>query len=674
MRASHDSFTLIPTRLQMAMMLAISGIIMTPKALADESKANQTRLDKVTVTAQKSEETLIKVPQSITVLTGEELESQALDTLQDIAKRVPSMMLPSTGLTGLNPASMRGINAGVVSFSTALPMYIDGIPILNPVGYESTLIDIEQMEVLRGPQGSLYGRNAEVGAINITSRKPDNDVRAGVLVEVGERNKRKLQVKGSAPLVKDTLYFSIAGDTTSQDGFIDNTFKNEKANDTRQDNARAQLRWTPTPKTDIMLTGNYLKHDDGGQSTGLPTQPKHEVRSNEDTYNRSKATSYALNIAHQFENDLKLTAITAQRSWQDDVNSDFDLTEMPMVRFDKYHQFNRLSQEVRLENTLGEHNWMAGIYADQDDNKLRFDRYTGMGTFKSHSDQDGHVEAVFTHWNFKLSEPLNLQVGARYEQNSQTLKNKQTQKKYDGDWSHTSPKLSLSYEQGASTTYVTVAEGFRAGGFNAFSPAGKEEYDEETLWSYEIGSKASLFNNVLDVSAALYYMDINDMQVQENTDSSNVFISNAAKATSYGAEVEFKAFLDNWMLFGHAAFNESKFDQFKDSLGDYKGNTTPYAPKHTFNLGVRYDSPQNWYGQAEVQGVGEYYLAKSNDHKQSAYQLVNMMVGYEYKQWNGALYAKNLFDTEYDIKGYFNGTRTIYNPPREVGLRLSYNL
>lgn len=659
-----------PHAITWAMILAFSG-----QAIAEEStEPHKSRLETIKVTSQKTEETLLKVPQSLTVITGGEIEQQGINTLEDVAGRVPSMLLPSTGLAGMSKPTMRGLNAGIISFTTALPIYIDGIPVLNPVGYEAALIDIEQIEVLRGPQGTFYGRNAEVGAMTITSRKPDNEAWGNALVELGQRNKRKLQLKASTPLIKDTLYISLAGDTTSQDGNIKNTFKNEQENDRHVDNFRAQLRWTPTPKTDINLTANALKHDGGGLSTGLMSAPDEEVRSNEDTYNRSKSSSFSLSVEHEFENQMKLTSVTAQRTWEDDVNTDFDLTEMPMSQVNKYHEFNRLSQEIRLENKLGDHYWMAGLYADVDDNLIGFNSNSlMMGSLVSQNDWNGHVEALFTHWDFKLSEPLHLQVGARHEKNSQTLKNRITKVKYEGDWSHTSPKVSLSYTEGSTTSYMTVAEGFRSGGFNTLAPTGKEKYDEETLWSYELGAKSSFFNNKLDLSASVYYMDIDNMQVQENQNVTTIFISNAAKATSIGAEAEFKAYLDNWQLFGHLALNETKFDEFQDNLGNYKNNYAPYAPKHTFNLGVRYEDPKNWYGQVEVQGVGDFYIAKQNNYKQDAYQLVNAMLGYEYKQLNAALYARNLFDANYDIEGEFNGTQRNYNPPRELGVRLSYD-
>lgn len=170
------------------------------------NNAQPTKLSAITVSAQKQEQKLIEVPQSVTVVSGEEIETQALDTLEDVAPRVPNLLLPPSGQSGLVAPTMRGINAGIISFSTALPMYIDGVPVLRAQGFESTLIDIDRIEVLRGSQGTLYGRNAEVGAINIFSRKPDNELRAGVLAEIGERNKRKLQLKASDPLVKDTFY------------------------------------------------------------------------------------------------------------------------------------------------------------------------------------------------------------------------------------------------------------------------------------------------------------------------------------------------------------------------------------------------------------------------------------------------------------------------------------
>lgn len=504
--------------------LTIIGCLSLPVHAEQSSQSNPIRLADIKVSAQKHEQNLLEVPQSLTVISGEDIDEKAINTLQDLAPHVPNFLLPSAGQDGLIAPTMRGLNAGIISFSTSLPMFIDGVPVLSAQGFENTLIDIERVEILRGPQSTLYGRNAEVGAINIYSRKPDNQTRGGVVAEFGERNRSKMQLKASGALIKDKLYLALAGDTLSQNGYIDNTAKNATEDDRKQDNARAQLRWTPGSNTEVLLTASHQKHNDGGFNAGLASSSRYKVSSNADSSNKSKVNAYSLNIQHRFANGVELEAITAQRTHQERVRQDFDFTAMPMVEIYKFHDFVRLSQEVRLQGDLNDHHWLVGLYADQDRNDLGFNRYTGMGNFLTAHDLDGHVEAIFTQWNLQLSQPWQLQLGLRYEQNHQELTDKNFGSNSKADWSHTSPKVSLSYQKDETTTYLNVAEGFRAGGYNPYSPPGLQEFDEEKLWSYELGTKGSFFDNTLDLSAAVYYMDIDKMQVQEAIpNTSNIY-------------------------------------------------------------------------------------------------------------------------------------------------------
>lgn len=132
----------------------------------------------------------------------------------------------------------------------------------------------------------------------------------------------------------------------------------------------------------------------------------------------------------------------------------------------------------------------------------------------------------------------------------------------------------------------------------------------------------------------------------------------------------FTAYLDRWSIYGNLGLTQAKFDKFKDSAGDYKDNYTTFAPEYTYNLGLRYADPSGWYNQLDINGVG--YVTKTNNFKQSAYNLVNWQVGYQHKEFDARIYAKNLFDEEYDMVGFLAPDRVVYSPPREVGLRLAY--
>lgn len=177
----------------------ITGLFLPPLAKSEEAKTRgEYQSAQITVTAQKQEENLKDVPVSMTVMNGFDLEDRNIDGIWDLADHVPGLMNFDTGMSDIfSQPSMRGITAPTSTFNTSVGLYIDGVPVLAGPGYTAGLLDIERVEVLRGPQGTLYGKNTEAGAINIISRQPDNDFRGKVGLEYGEDNKKLVSVSGT---------------------------------------------------------------------------------------------------------------------------------------------------------------------------------------------------------------------------------------------------------------------------------------------------------------------------------------------------------------------------------------------------------------------------------------------------------------------------------------------
>lgn len=198
-----------------------------------------------------------------------------------------------------------------------------------------------------------------------------------------------------------------------------------------------------------------------------------------------------------------------------------------------------------------------------------------------------------------------------------------------------------------------------------------ESYDEESLWSYEIGVKSLFLDKRLLLNAALFYMDISEMQVEENIDPYTSYITNAAKATSTGVEIDFSVKVtDTFSLMGGFGYTCIEFDDFSDANGNYDGNKNPYAPDYTFNIGAQYRHPKGFYARADLIGYGKMYFDKANQYSRDAYQVVNTKIGYEMDRFDIYLYGKNIFDREYDSYGYYAGNYVVCSSPGEVGLQL----
>ena len=244
----------------------------------------------------------------------------------------------------------------------------------------------------------------------------------------------------------------------------------------------------------------------------------------------------------------------------------------------------------------------------------------------------------------------------------------------DDSWHGITPKLALEYRiSQAIMTYMSASKGYRSGGFNAVATDPEYySFDEEELWSYEIGAKTICLNNRLMINGSIFLMDISDMQVSETITPTTTYITNAAQATGKGIELELTGKITPALsVMAGFGYIDIEFDEFTDTGGSYEGNQNPFSPEYTFNIGAQYRFESGWYARADLICYGQMYLDKANAYKRDAYQIMNAKVGYETEHFDVYLYGKNIFDEAYDSSEYF-GYYTVYSNPGEVGLQLTY--
>lgn len=643
-----------------------------------QATANTTNLESVTVTAQKSDEDVQNVPISMSVFNDLALEDKSIESLDDIAQYTPNLMLFNTGQQGLTPPSIRGLSANVLSFSTPVSLYVDGVPTMNSFGYADALEDIERIEVLRGPQGTLYGKNSEAGVINVITRKPDNEARGKLYTTLGSDGKRLYGINVSGPIAEDTLYLGIAYQHDEKDGSIKNTLTNEYVNFKESDAGKITLRYTPTEDLDISLIASKSQNNNGAHDWIKATSTSHEVRSNLPSSSDPSTTSLALNINYRLNETDKITSITAWREHDDKAIVDADLLPSTIQHIYKDNRYDTLSQEFRYETKIADTKVISGVFLDKGD----YDLFTKIITLADPTGANSKPQdltqkslGLFTDVIHPLSDRWTLNTGIRYDVEKKNMNVDASNIHLDEQWSNVSPKLSLQYAiDPTSMSYATVAKGYRSGGFNPFAPTSKQAYDEENLIAYELGYKGMFLNDTLKLNADIYLMKINDMQVEEAPTAGVVYIVNAAKATSKGLEVELEALLTPTLtFFASGGVNDTSYDDFSDNAGNYDGNRATYAPKYNFDVGMQYRNASGYYARCDVNGYGKTYFDKANRYAQDAYTLVNTKIGYETKAYDVYLYAHNLFDKEYDANNaYFNGTTTIVREGREIGVKFAY--
>ena len=673
----------------------ISGFFSAPFAAAQEEKSKQKtaqeenargehELETMTVTAQKQEENVQEVPISVSVLSGRELEDHNIDGLWKMADFVPNLMIFDTGMSSLfSQPTMRGISAPATTFASSVGLYVDGVPILASPGFATGLLDVERVEVLRGPQGTLYGKNTEAGAINIITRQPDNTLRGKIMAQGGEDKKGLLAATVSGPILEDRLFFSLSGQYDRKDGFVENTLRGEKDDDRQKWYGRGQLCWLPVDNLDMSLIISRLSSDEGGSSMngssalfdmlGLPTPPKHEVSSNMEPIRRADDDIQSLKVKYDFSENFSLTSISSRKATDWYAEADFDFSPMTMMHAYLDSEVWRLSQELRLNWESDHFKWLVGLYADKD--KVEFKQGNILtGNKTSDRDFNGHSYAVFGQLNYALTDALHVIGGLRYEKQYMDFDDYLLGISEDASWEEVSPKIALKYSFTPQVAaYASVAQGYRSGGFNrATDDPQFKTYDPEKLWSYEIGVKTSFWDNRIILNADVYYMDIKDMQVEEWVTPFITYMTNAAKATGKGGELELQANVARGLsLMAGFGYCDITFDSFQDALGDYAGNDNPFAPEYTFNLGAQYRHYSGFYVRGDLIGYGKMYLDKANKNEKDAYELVNAKIGYETEHFDVYLYAENLFDTNHDTENYW-GFYDIYSDPREIGLQLVY--
>jgi len=653
-----------------AKIVLLSTITSSLLYASDNTQAN---LNKITVTAQKVEENIQDVPIAITAFNEFDIEDKKIKSVDDIARYTPNFLLSVMGDMGIANPSIRGLSSDASTTYSTVSMFIDGVPNFINTGFDTIIHDVERIEVLKGPQGTLYGKGAEAGVVNIITKKPTNETKSSISLEVGSDDKRELSLNASGAIIKDTLYLGLSGRYYEKDGFLKNTYTNRIDNDREDIYGKINLRYTPNENLEISLISSKFERDDGTTSVNSSTAPnKKEIASDLQGSNKSKTSSHALKVSYDIDK-YRLESITTYKRYNDLRITDNDFKPIVENHTSTDMLYKNSSQELKLSSSTDKMNWLVGVYGDKAKKTGGYDYSTGPMTFPSRTNLDDKSLGLFTHATYKLNDKLSLIGGIRYDRDKKEIDDQTTNVQLDKSYKEISPKFALNYKLNNNTSsYFTVAKGYKSGGFYIHAPSGQRTYDKETLWNYEIGIK-SIINNKLTLNSAIYYMDISDMQILTSISTFTGYISNAASATSKGAELDLNYNInDSISLFGAIGYNQTKLDNFSDSKGNYSGNYNPYAPKYNFNIGMQYRDSRGYFARADFNGYGKTYADKENKYEKKAYELLNLKLGYESDKYDIYLYGKNVFDKEHHTTGCCNGSMAMLSKPREIGIQLNY--
>lgn len=655
------------------------------------------QLETITVTAQKTKENVQKVPMPVTTFNETAIEDADIKDVDDVVEFIPNMVFNDSSMKGFHETNFRGISFSQFTQKNPVVIFIDGVAQDNYANYGADILNIERIEILRGSQGTLYGKNAIGGVINIISKKPDNNFDSKITAELAENNTYSVKSFVNGPIIKDKLFFGISGIYSETDGYMENDCPDSDNFDYEKSiGLNSRLRWIPSDRMEINLHAGMVQNRDGAdRSINAETSgvKYHEYRNPDDEADTDSFQA-ALNIGYDTGNS-KFTSITTYHYFKNDITTDqcYMGTGQPVALSEYYYR--TFSQELRIQSSDKQEGmkWIGGLYysiedSDWDDNGMLYSDY---GVYYNWPDDtDENTAAAFGQITIPLPKRLALTAGLRYERvekqmdyryevtssDTGSLLSRVTYNIKD-DWDVFLPKAALSWTVNEDTMiYTSVAKGYLAGGFNLCENVKDQaKFDEQSSIDYELGAKTSWFNNKLILNANLFYMDIKDMHVYSAPDGITYITSNAGKAHSRGIEIEAKARplkgLDLIAAFGLA---QAEYDEYTNTDGvNCAGNDLPISPDYTLNLAVQYRHDSGLFCRAGMQGYGQNYFNEANTVSQNAYQIYNAKIGYEGSNWDVYVYGKNLFDKEYFSFGRVNavGISANVGEPQTFGIIIS---
>ncbi len=706
-------------RKKILILLSFSASIcaISAPAYAKEAEALLDNNGDIIVTAQRRAEPLQRTPIAVGLLSEEVINQRNVSQMRDLAGTIPGLFLPKTNSVGVQQIYIRGIGTSSPIYNGAVATYVDDVylpRILNSAVFGSP--DLERIEVLRGPQGTLYGQNTSAGAVKIISRDPGNEFDGWVSGSLGNYKAREAKLYLSAPLVADKLSFSIAALHQENEGYVRNLFLGHHVNGTRVSFGRAKLKFTPSERVSFVLAGELAK-DTSDNAVGTPanypgTRPRVTF---DDRELQQDYKQYAISLHAKFElNDhLEFRSITAYRDFTNDPSTwSTDGVPGDQSGFQLNIDDNHFSQEFQLNGDYQRFKFTVGAIHFQEDykqNRPAWSRsvYTGIS-----SQTKVKSYAVYAQGRYGITDSLGVTVGARYNVQRDrfnwfgyrsnvdldilavTGSVSNLRQKTDG----IVPKFGVDYQVSPDVfTYASITKGEKAGGYNAVAgsvPVASVPLEPEKVTAYEAGTKLALFDKRVRLNFAAFFNQFNDYHavVQNpivNGQQLNIpLITNAAKAETYGLEFDGTARVGRDLdLRLTATYLHAKFKQFDNPTGaaasDYTGNVMPRAPKLAINSGFTYTVPLHVPGKISFGGDVEYVSKTYEDialtQPVQRYALVsgNLLYVSADEHWRFSVTVKNVFDKTFRITKQIiaaAGTEVYtYNAPRTFLATLRYD-
>lgn len=676
------------------------------------STAHAQQIEEILVTAQKRSENLQDVPIAISAVTSEALDKAAIREAGDLTVSVPG--LSATRVTQSTIFYLRGVGTaqGGAGIDSTIATFVDGVYLPSMASSTLSLNNIARVEVLKGPQGTLYGRNATGGAINIVTRDPGQERVLEASIGYGNKETVDTNVYTAMPLTS-TMAIDFAASYHNQgEGFGTNLRTGTDINKSKDYTLRSKLVWTPSDVDKITLSGDYSRSEG---STGISFRPTpestllngqigytggyYDTNLNGDPYYYAKQMGGMFRYDREL-GDFSLTSISAYRYQKSFQSIDVDGSPLNFFLGLLTADDKQFTQEVQLNYVADRFKFILGGFYLSGSNRYKPFLLDGLAAdpfeqIAINSRQRTESLAVFAQGTYEIFPDTNLTLGARYTRDVRRLDatqfgivgNSATQlgPEITDRAVFKKPTWRIALDHNFSPdlmAYASYSRGFKSGVYNLSAPA-DPVVKPETLDAYELGFKSSLFDRHLRFNAAVFYYDYKNIQLNLVRDTSSLLL-NAASSKIYGLDVDFEAAVtDNLSFQGgmqliHARYRDFPSAPFttpnpnppfgNNTVGDdASGNRMVVTPDASINFAANYSVP---VGSGAVDANvatsynSGYYWAPDNRIKQPRFLLVNARLGWttEDEHFNVHLWARNLTDKKYLLTYQENTTGDIATP------------
>ena len=605
-------------------------------------------LEEVIVTATRRSETMDDVPISISVVDENDIAATGSIDLQDIASYIPNFVFAAGNNAATSNIAIRGVFAQIppnwIGFEQPASVYVDGVYVGKQFAANATLGGVERVEVLRGPQGTLFGKNTIAGAINIISAKPHNELAGRASIDIGNRQLVDAKASVNVPIADDRLAVKVSAGHRSQGGYVTNTFTgDDDLANWEQSGARLQLRFTPGEATTVDFTVDVFEAEgkdyfyEFTEYGPFYDGKRYTVTNNFPNVTKIDLVGLSLTAEHVFANGYTVTAISGWNKDKVDFTGDVEARPDDFFAFHGVQKPKLFSQELRIASPADQPwDFVAGLYYFSQENTAVDGLLPGRDfpfppIAGSRADQAQHVDAdsvaAFVHANYHVNDRTTIFAGARYTDESKEY----SVDPFDCPNFLTCVVLGLPMFAGPveapedATTkeptwtvgmrfhpadevmvYGSVSRGLKSAAFNNIQdPIAAHAQmnltaDAEFVTSYEVGAKTHWMDRRVGLNVAVYYMDYEDLQVRQNCQTCGPLpiqiLSNAGAATSKGFEIEFNALAtDDLLVTAGVGYTDATYDTFEDvfdnrarAIVDASGNDIPLAPRWQLNIALQH--------------------------------------------------------------------------------------